>query len=512
MGTGIGIAIGTAFSGRRSDEPGVYRPASASIVYTGQTPSLIVDRVLSPASAGITYAGQTPSVSVVTTLSPASASISYAGQAPTVTAANAPDRADIMSAFFGSSENGVWYDLSDTSTLWQDTSKTVAADANGDPVLRIDDISGNGNTMSNVTLPGVYYDGGVNTYFAYTGTYPSTTGSVGYLNMTGMTNIDRTNMCGGAIMTPRTTDVAYAGLIAMGDVGASKFDITLEDAFLQAFNGAFVEMSSLYPTQDMVLTWRSNGSDWLIRANGVEYAHGSALSAGNINRVGLGTLSGGGQIMTRAKEFMLRAGDIGSSGLADLESYLMSRVPARNAAKTLHVIGDSLSMGAGSETGRPYWDRLTGLGDYTVYTYPDSGSAITVNYPVSAATVAGQKGATDAIAVVFLGVNDYLAYSRTGAQVEAGLATYCGTLHSAGMTVLLVNTPALHDSGAETQRLAGNSLLASNYTSYATALVDIATTLNDETDGTYYTADRLHFTDAGHAVVASAVQSAIDAL
>lgn len=84
MATGIGIGVGLPFAGRRSDEPGVYRPASASIVYTGQTPSLIVDRILSPASAGITYAGQAPAVSVVTTISPAAAAVTYAGQTPTV--------------------------------------------------------------------------------------------------------------------------------------------------------------------------------------------------------------------------------------------------------------------------------------------------------------------------------------------------------------------------------------------------------------------------------------------
>lgn len=56
----------------------------------------------------------------------------------------------IISAFsptslFSSGEQGVWYDPSDLSTLWQDTAGTTAVTAAGQLVARINDKSGNGH-------------------------------------------------------------------------------------------------------------------------------------------------------------------------------------------------------------------------------------------------------------------------------------------------------------------------------------------------------------------------------
>lgn len=46
---------------------------------------------------------------------------------------------------FAGGEAGGWYDPSDVSTLWQDEAGTVAVTADGDPVARMDDKSGNAN-------------------------------------------------------------------------------------------------------------------------------------------------------------------------------------------------------------------------------------------------------------------------------------------------------------------------------------------------------------------------------
>lgn len=45
---------------------------------------------------------------------------------------------------FGGGRKGYFFDVSDTSTLWQDTERTVAVTTDGDPVRAIDDLSGNG--------------------------------------------------------------------------------------------------------------------------------------------------------------------------------------------------------------------------------------------------------------------------------------------------------------------------------------------------------------------------------
>lgn len=45
---------------------------------------------------------------------------------------------------FTAGEKGIWYDFSDTSTLFQDTSRTVAVTTAGDPIAAVNDKSGNG--------------------------------------------------------------------------------------------------------------------------------------------------------------------------------------------------------------------------------------------------------------------------------------------------------------------------------------------------------------------------------
>lgn len=47
--------------------------------------------------------------------------------------------------WFQSGENGLWYDLSDLSTLFQDEAGTVSVTADSDPIRYIADKSGNGN-------------------------------------------------------------------------------------------------------------------------------------------------------------------------------------------------------------------------------------------------------------------------------------------------------------------------------------------------------------------------------
>ncbi|MFW1676463.1 hypothetical protein ACFVYJ_01595 [Pontibacter sp. JAM-7] len=57
--------------------------------------------------------------------------------------------------FANGEEGGSWIPA-ETSTLWQDTAATTAVSADGDPVQRIDDISGNGNHLTNASTPPTY--------------------------------------------------------------------------------------------------------------------------------------------------------------------------------------------------------------------------------------------------------------------------------------------------------------------------------------------------------------------
>lgn len=52
---------------------------------------------------------------------------------------------------FGGGEDGGWYDPSDLSTMWTDTSGTTQVTSDGDLVARIDDKSGNGRHLIQAT-------------------------------------------------------------------------------------------------------------------------------------------------------------------------------------------------------------------------------------------------------------------------------------------------------------------------------------------------------------------------
>ncbi|MCP4709114.1 MAG: BspA family leucine-rich repeat surface protein, partial [Planctomycetes bacterium] len=56
-----------------------------------------------------------------------------------------PDSAGITSIadLFANGEYGAWFDLSDASTLYQDSGATTAVSSNGDPIGRVNDKSGN---------------------------------------------------------------------------------------------------------------------------------------------------------------------------------------------------------------------------------------------------------------------------------------------------------------------------------------------------------------------------------
>ena len=84
---------------------------------------------------------------------------------------------DAILALFAGGKQGVWYDPSDKSTLFQDAAGTVPVTKDGDPVALMRDKSGNGNhatqtvSAARPAYKGLYYDG-VDDFMAMGINYP----------------------------------------------------------------------------------------------------------------------------------------------------------------------------------------------------------------------------------------------------------------------------------------------------------------------------------------------------
>lgn len=81
-----------------------------------------------------------------------------------------------ISQFFSAGEQGVWYDPSDRSTMFQDTGATIPVAADGDPVRYLMDKSGNAVHLSHSTGL-VYRTDGAHHWLEFNSTYLVASGS-----------------------------------------------------------------------------------------------------------------------------------------------------------------------------------------------------------------------------------------------------------------------------------------------------------------------------------------------
>lgn len=118
------------------------------------------------------------------------------------------------------------------------------------------------------------------------------------------------------------------------------------------------------------------------------------------------------------------------------------------------------------------------------------------------------------IAITAGGINDLP--SSSAATIESAIQTWCTTRRAAGFQVIVATIPpATSVSGAnETKRAAINAWVVANWASWADGLCDLAADSRMQTpaDTTYYLADGVHYTAAGHAVVAELMRTQLATL
>ncbi len=115
---------------------------------------------------------------------------------------------------------------------------------------------------------------------------------------------------------------------------------------------------------------------------------------------------------------------------------------------------------------------------------------------------------------VFWEIGNDLWYGASQADAYTHLVDYCTARRAVGFRVVVLtclprfngSTPASY----ETDRTAINDLVRANWTSYADALADVAST--DLSSSAYYPGDGIHLNTAGYAIVATTVAAAFAGL
>ena len=226
------------------------------------------------------------------------------------------------SSLFASSEEGAWYDPSDLSTVWADTSGTTPATVGG-AVARIDDKSGNGNHATQATAAArpilrqdgaLYYlefdgvDDRLNAAFALGGEF---THIGGWLSSTAGRDIFGLTNSKGSVRH-KTSPVGYEFLnaadnayiaIAAGDVTASH----VINLFREGTGGTF--------------TGRFNGVETTTSAATYDYTvHVEGLSIGSST-----TVSAAGALSGRFYDGLWIARELTNEELTNAESYVADK-------------------------------------------------------------------------------------------------------------------------------------------------------------------------------------------
>lgn len=404
---------------------------------------------------------------------------------------------------------GSWHTAYDNTYLKVNSDGTGGAVASTGTVGRWEDRSGNGNHLSQTTanLRPIYRAGEGLNFFAATN---GTTRTARYQTQT-VDAVPRAGCAGGFVVDPFAcggspiVDLTGGAASLAFNFGAGAGS---DSRFIRYFNGVGHTSSGLIPSgRKCVITWRSNGADFIVRVNGAEYSLGSALGAADMTSMNVSTYNGGLPTSLRLFESVIYDYDIGASALSQLEAYLRSNAGTYDSTRTVCWYGDSLSCATGSETGKRIQDYITNRSGSLWYSFSAGGAFIFAPH-VTAANLAALKGSNEGIAVIWIGTNDINPGTKTGLQTAASIKAYSDTLRTAGMKVVVCTLQKFPNNDAE--RLACNAQIATDASHYD-AIADLAADarLSDHTNTTYYTSDQVHLMDAGYAVAGGIIQAAM---
>ena len=186
---------------------------------------------------------------------------------------------------------------------------------------------------------------------------------------------------------------------------------------------------------------------------------------------------------------------------------------------------DSLTAGVGASSGAAaYPNVLQGLlgTNWAVANNGVSGRTVSSVLGTEPSTAAGYYNAaqTAHVACLFGMTNDVGMGTETPAALLARYQSWCGIWRAAGFKTVAFTVPHFSYSGSYPRSGSANfdpvadaldALIRANWRSFADAFVDIATDPRfvNETNQAVRVSDNGHFNDAGYAILAAQVQSAV---
>lgn len=327
-----------------------------------------------------------------------------------------------------------------------------------------------------------------------------------------ISTINRNDFGGGMVVEWPGT--AYTGI---DFDSASEFAIqpgagnASSDPKVRYFDGSGFVSTTKNPTcRRTVITWRGNGTDMRVWVNGSLFT-GTALSSATLDRIVLGGFSGGALSPVLVSELILTTAAPSDADMDNLNTYLRSRAGTLGDGNLVALLGDSITIGVGAASGRPWHDYVTNRSASEWRSYAYDGAFLHTVVPITAANlVTAGSGYTEKVAVLYIGTNDINSGSRTGAQLFSDMDAYRTTLQASGWTVVGCTLPNLPNNDTEAQAFNTALLASGDFDAVADLRADAA--LDDYTDTTYFTDDGVHPKDAGHAAIGAVVQATLAAI
>lgn len=244
-----------------------------------------------------------------------------------------------VAALFSAGEQGVWYDPSDFSTMFQDSAGTTPVTAVGQPVGRILDKSGRGNHATQATAasrPVLQQDG--------TGRYFLLFDGVDDWLQTGNINFTNTNKMSVFVGVRRLTSVVSGIIVELSVnrvINPGAFTVAADDTSRYQFNSSgsvrteFCLSDFQASPNSAVLTGTNSiaGSVIQLRRNGVVESNGDAQSqgTGNYGNYPLFIGSRGGTSLPfngRLYSLIIRGAQSTATQISNTENYVNSKTGA----------------------------------------------------------------------------------------------------------------------------------------------------------------------------------------